>query len=70
MDKSAIKKWMKGNLENHRDPKTGEVNATTLVEDWDRSESTGGATLDSNHPAWDIAADLVMQDDEKRLEVY
>jgi hypothetical protein len=50
-----IAMWMLKNKQNHIDPQTGELNCTSLVEDWDNSESTGDATLDTNHMAWDIA---------------
>lgn len=33
----------------------GEVNCTDMVEEWDRQCSTGEATLDEQHPAWDLA---------------
>lgn len=33
MDKVKIKKWMKNNIENHRDPITNEICATTLAEE-------------------------------------
>lgn len=53
-----IRRWMLSHIEEHRDPKTGEVNSTELVEAWDRTCSDGGATLDPDHIAWDVAAAL------------
>lgn len=49
--------WMRLHMDEHRDG-CGHVNLTALVEDWDRECSTGGATLDSNHPAWEIAVEV------------
>ena len=51
-----IRRWMLSHIEEHRDPKTGEVNSTELVEAWDRTCSDGGATLDPDHIAWEVAA--------------
>jgi hypothetical protein len=50
----GIRKWMAANASRFVDA-CGEVNSTEMVEAWDREQSTGGATLDSNHPAWDVA---------------
>lgn len=55
---ASIKRWMRANLDEHRDPKTGEVNLTELVEAWDRECADGGATLDPDHIAWEIAAEV------------
>jgi len=57
-DRTAILRWMKRNAEDHRDQRTGEINYTTLVEQWDRDCSTGEATMDSDHPAWEIALEV------------
>ena len=42
----------------HRDASTGELNHTALVEDWDRAHGTGSETLNSAHPAWDLALEV------------
>lgn len=52
---AGIKRWMRAHLDEYRDPRTGEVNLTELVEAWDRECADGGATLDSDHIAWEIA---------------
>jgi hypothetical protein len=53
-DTNAIKVWMRDHVEEFLDD-CGEVNCTSMVEEWDRQRSTGMETLDMNHPAWDIA---------------
>ena len=50
----AIRSWMRANLKRFRD-ECGNVNTTALVEAWDVECSSGEATLDTEHPAWDIA---------------
>ena len=35
-----------------------EVNCTLMVEEWDAEEADGEATLDADHPAWDIAVEV------------
>jgi hypothetical protein len=54
IDRGAIGKWMRANLERFRDKRTGEVNTTLLVETWDIECATGSDTLDPNHVAWDL----------------
>lgn len=56
--KKDIQLWMMRNIKDHIDSKTGEVNCTSLVEAWDNECSTGEATLDEDHPAWDIAVEV------------
>lgn len=56
--KAAIARWMRAHLEDHRDRVTGEVNSTSLVEEWDVACATGGDTLDPNHLAWDVAVEV------------
>ncbi len=51
----TIRKWMAANHERFRDPATGEVNTTLMVETWDLECCDGAPTLNPNHPAWDIA---------------
>lgn len=53
-----IKVWMNNRKEEFRDPKTGEINLTELVESWDAECSTGDATLDPDHIAWEIALEV------------
>ena len=54
----SVRSWMRRHLEEHRDPLTGELDATGLAEVWDASEADGGATLDPDHVAWEVAAEL------------
>ena len=49
---------MEANKADHIDPKTGELNWTTLVEAWDGACADGGATLDPDHIAWEIAVSI------------
>lgn len=56
--RASISRWMRGNLDDYRDPRTGEVNLTALVEGWDSTCADGGATLDQDHPAWEIAVEV------------
>jgi hypothetical protein len=53
---NAIRIWMKANANQFTDRQTGELNTTALVEAWDIECANGSATLDPNHPAWDIAS--------------
>ena len=55
-----IRKWMKTYVENYVD-ECDEVNATKMVEDWDSSCGTGEETLDSDHIAWEIAAQVAAE---------
>ena len=57
--RAEIRRWMLANKEDHRDIRTGELNWTGLVEAWDRACADGGATVDPDHIAWDIAASLL-----------
>lgn len=56
--RSAIRAWMTRNKEDYRDGRTGEINLTALVEGWDCACADGGATLDSDHIAWDVATTI------------
>lgn len=56
--RASIRRWMMANKEDYRDRRTGELNWTELVEAWDRACADGGATLDPDHIAWDIAVSL------------
>lgn len=53
--RTSIAAWMRAHAEEYRDRRTGEINTTALVEGWDRACADGGATLDSDHIAWDLA---------------
>ena len=55
---SQIRTWMRKHASKHVDRDTDELNHTSLVEAWDFHEGDGKATLDSNHPAWDIALEV------------
>lgn len=55
------RRWMRANVETHRDPKTGEVNFTSLAEacaeHFDVNDSPG--PLDNEtHWIWDVAAEF------------
>ena len=56
--RASIRRWMLAHKEEHRDRLTGELNLTEMVEAWDRACADGGATLDPDHIAWDVAASL------------
>lgn len=53
---NQIEQWMKRNV--NRFVEHGEVNCTKMVESWDSECSSGEATLDSSHVAWDIALNV------------
>jgi hypothetical protein len=53
-----IRAWMQAHVGEHRDVRTGEINLTALVENWDHCCADGGVTLDPDHPAWEIAAQV------------
>ena len=42
---------------SHIDRKTGELDMTALVEDWDQTWGDG-STTDPDHPAWTFALEL------------
>ena len=56
--RQQIARWMRAHKAEHVDRLTGEVNLTALVEAWDRACADGGATLDRDHIAWDIAVEV------------
>lgn len=56
--RAQIARWMRNNVVNHVDGVTGEVNCTALVEEWDRECAGGGATLDPDHVAWEVAVEV------------
>lgn len=58
MSASEIKRWMRRNVSRFVDASCGEVNCTEMVEAWDREASTGSATLDADHIAWECAVDV------------
>lgn len=53
----SIRRWMSANIADHVD-ECNEVNATALVEAWDRECADGSATLDMDHVAWEVASQL------------
>jgi hypothetical protein len=63
---------MARHVREHIDPRTGDVNMTSLVEQWDRDESTGDSTLDPNHIAWEIACDVAeeIEDETTRRQEH
>jgi hypothetical protein len=56
----AIKAWMQRHVSEYVD-ECGEVNATKLVEAWDFECASGQDTLDPDHIAWDIGADVATE---------
>jgi hypothetical protein len=54
----AISRWMRAHAEEHRDSLTDELNLTSLVEAWDYANGDSGCTLDPDHIAWTVAAEL------------
>lgn len=60
MIEKAIRAWMLANADRFEDRKTGELDCTGMVEAWDRETGDGGRTLDTDHPAWEIAVRVEM----------
>lgn len=56
---APIRTWMKANVTRWTDVRTGEVNMTRMVEEWDLECASGSDTLDPDHPAWDVATEFV-----------
>lgn len=56
--RQQIARWMRTHKGEHVDRLTGEVNLTALVEAWDRACADGGATLDRDHIAWEVAVEV------------
>lgn len=57
-NKDNVRRWMRRNIADHRDPHTGEVNATTLAEsaaDAFDANGLGGPLDDPDHWIWDLA---------------
>lgn len=54
---NSIKRWMKNNMARFFDG-CGGIDCTGMVEAWDSECSTGEATLDPNHAAWDVAVEV------------
>jgi hypothetical protein len=59
MTRERIRLWMRYNADRFIDPKTLELDATSLVEAWDNECADGKTTLDSNHDAWTIGAEIL-----------
>jgi hypothetical protein len=63
-----IRGWMVRNVERFID-ECNEVNATAMVEAWDTEIAGGGDTLDSDHVAWEIAAEIAIREDARLARV-
>lgn len=61
---AAIRSWMRAHVEDHVDD-CGDVNATKLVEEWDFECASGGDTVDPDHIAWDIGAEVADEYESK-----
>lgn len=59
-DKENIRRWMLSHLKEFLDS-CNEINCTAMVESWDRECSTGDATMNPDHPAWEIASTLARE---------
>lgn len=59
-NKAEVRRWMRVNLDDHRDRITGEVNLTSLAEAaagaWDQDHE-GGPLDDPDHWVWELAAE-------------
>jgi hypothetical protein len=60
MNAKQIRQWMVCHAQEFVD-ECGEVNATKLVETWDFDCASGRDTLDPDHEAWTIAADVAAE---------
>lgn len=60
-----IRRWMVENVDRFIDA-CNEVNATLMVETWDTEVSDGSATLDPDHIAWDVGAEVAIAEDGRR----
>ena len=56
MSRYEIKKWMLFNADRFME--SGELNLTKIVEAWDIECDSGEATVDSDHPAWEVALEV------------
>jgi hypothetical protein len=56
--KREIRGWMLANRARFTDRRTGEFLPTEAVEAWDYETQDGAMTVDPDHPAWEVAADL------------
>ena len=65
MEAKSIFRWMKKNLEDHRDPRTSEINSTILAEEC-ALELYPGEWLSDTHLVWDIAVDIADEDEKRR----
>jgi hypothetical protein len=64
-ERQQIRRWMRANVERFVE-ECGEVNCTQITEAWDRECSTGEMTLDTDHPAWEIAVDIAFEYGKRR----
>lgn len=59
-------KWMRRHLEDHRDPRCGEINLTSLTEACAgafEADEEGGPLDDSDHWIWEVAVEVTSQPD-------
>lgn len=63
-----IRSWMVNNVGRFVD-ECDEVNATEMVETWDRECAQGGDTLDPDHVAWEVAVRVAESENERRARV-
>jgi len=60
MKDKLIRLWMTTHVASFEDD-CGEIDCTAMVEEWDRHNDSGGATLNPNHPAWTIASEVACE---------
>lgn len=65
MTNNQIRKWMTLRLVRFYDD-CGEIDCTLMVETWDIETGQNGATVKSDHPAWDIAMQIKSVSDQAR----
>ena len=61
-DRNAVRSWMRVNKRDFADPRTGEINATTLAEaaaDAFEQNHVGGPLDDPDHWIWEVAIAFV-----------
>lgn len=67
MSRYEIKQWMLLNLDRFIDPKTKELNSTALTEAWDQETQDGTQTLDPDHMAWEVDAEIAMKVEKQNV---
>ena len=68
MEYSNIRKWMLAHKNEYRDPRTNEINCTTLAEEC-ALELYPGEWLPETHEVWDVAVDIENEDEIERKAV-